>query len=143
MTLRRWWKQDQAQAATALYTDNEAFLVTHAAVTAAFWRAILGASGSASHAADRINSLARASNEATFAAGECSTVNDQIPMPGPLWADFATELIPGWTTTPLPFSQIHGHTSLTDWRREGRFPSRRPPSWPTRWSAGSRKWGRR
>lgn len=116
-TLRRWWKQDQAQAATALYTDNEAFLVTHAGVTAAFWRAILGAPGSASHAADRINSLARASNEAIFRGGRVLDGKQPNPYAGPLWADFATELIPGWTTTPLPFSQIHGHTSLTDWRR--------------------------
>jgi len=36
---------------------------------------------------------------------------------GPVWAATACELLPGWLGTTLPFSQIHGHDSIFDWRR--------------------------
>ena len=38
------------------------------------------------------------------------------PDAGPLWADTMTELLPGWADRQMPFSQIHGHNSLTTWR---------------------------
>ena len=38
------------------------------------------------------------------------------PDAGPLWADTATELLPGWADRHMPFSQIHGHSSITTWR---------------------------
>ena len=37
---------------------------------------------------------------------------------GPLWASAATELLPSWLDRPLPFSQVHGHSWLFDWRRQ-------------------------
>ena len=36
---------------------------------------------------------------------------------GPVWAATACELLPGWLGTTLPFSQVHGHDSIFDWRR--------------------------
>ena len=37
-------------------------------------------------------------------------------LAGPLWAEAATELVPGWVGTLLPFSQVHGHATLFDWQ---------------------------
>jgi len=36
---------------------------------------------------------------------------------GPLWASAAFELIPSWANAraKMPFSQIHGHSSVIDW----------------------------
>ena len=34
---------------------------------------------------------------------------------GPIWAAVATELVPSWLDRPVPFSQVHGHTSIVDW----------------------------
>ena len=39
-----------------------------------------------------------------------------VPDAGPLWADTTTELLPGWIDNRMPFSQIHGHNSITTWR---------------------------
>ena len=33
-----------------------------------------------------------------------------------MWAATATELVPSWLDTRLPFSQIHGHATLFDWQ---------------------------
>ena len=40
------------------------------------------------------------------------------PDAGPLWADTTTELVPGWADRQMPFSQIHGHSSITTWRED-------------------------
>ena len=40
------------------------------------------------------------------------------PDAGPLWADTTTELLPGWVDRHMPFSQIHGHNSITTWRED-------------------------
>lgn len=113
--LRRWWKEGRAVVAVALCTADEAFLVTHAGITAAFWTDVLSSPGSAEEAAQRINELAAARDGAVFRAGYVldGRVN---PAAGPLWADSATELVPGWINTRMPFSQIHGHTTMIDWR---------------------------
>ena len=39
-------------------------------------------------------------------------------MAGPLWASAATELMPGWRGVRLPFSQVHGHSAITEWDAE-------------------------
>lgn len=38
---------------------------------------------------------------------------------GPLWADTTTEMMRGWADRRMPFSQIHGRSSFTAWRRDG------------------------
>jgi hypothetical protein len=41
------------------------------------------------------------------------------PLAGPVWVNAAAELIPSWLDSAqlLPFSQVHGHSSVMDWRR--------------------------
>jgi len=50
-----------------------------------------------------------------FAAGEMLGGGRSSTQAGPMWAAAASELLPGWLGVPMPFSQVHGHTSLTDW----------------------------
>jgi Calcineurin-like phosphoesterase len=116
--INTWWKGGAAAVAAAVDTAYESFLITHAGVTAEFWASILGGPPTAAEAALRINELARAGAGTVFRAGNMlhgTTVSDA----GPLWADTTTELLPGWVDRHLPFSQIHGHNSITTWRGHG------------------------
>ena len=114
-TLQRWWKDGRAVVAAAVETDDESFLVTHAGVTAAFWADQLGAPVDAKEAARRINALAAANDYALFRSG-CLLTGRVNPHAGPLWADTARELVPGWLDRQMPFSQVHGHTTMINWR---------------------------
>ena len=113
--LNRWWRGGAAAVAAAADTADESFLITHAGITAEFWSTILGGPPTAAQAARRINDLARMGADPVFRAGIFlhGTID---PGAGPLWADTAAELLPGWADRRLPFSQIHGHNSLTTWR---------------------------
>jgi hypothetical protein len=113
--LKRWWRTGAVAVAAAVDTADESFLITHAGITAQFWASVLGGPSSAAEAARRINELARAGADAVFRAGvflHGAIASDA----GPLWADTTTELLPGWADRHLPFSQIHGHNSITSWR---------------------------
>jgi Calcineurin-like phosphoesterase len=113
--LNRWWHNGAAAVAAAVETAGECFLVTHAGITAEFWATVLGGPPTAVEAAGRINELARAGAESVYRAGTflCGTT---VPDAGPLWADTTTELLPGWADRRMPFSQIHGHSSIITWR---------------------------
>ncbi|MGU3498403.1 metallophosphoesterase [Mycobacterium sp. C31M] len=113
--LNRWWRHGSATVAAAVETADESFLITHAGVTAQFWASVLGGPPTAAEAAHRINELARDGSDTVFRAG-MFLHGATIPDAGPLWADTATELLPGWADRHLPFSQIHGHNSITSWR---------------------------
>ena len=122
--LRQWWSAGQAVVATAVETGGESFLVTHAGVTAAFWSDHLGAPRQAQEAADRINQLAAAKDHALFRPGFMLTGRTNAHA-GPLWADTARELVPGWLDRQMPFSQIHGHATMINWGQSE--PSERSP----------------
>lgn len=113
--LNRWWQNGVAAVAAAVETAGESFLITHAGITAEFWTTVLGGPSTAAEAARRINDLARAGDDRVFRAG-IFLHGTIVPGAGPLWADTATELLPGWADRRLPFSQIHGHNSITTWR---------------------------
>lgn len=115
-TLRRWWDTGQLRVAAAVTTRAESFLITHAGLTAGFWRAVLGAPADARAAARALNALPGGRRDVVFRAGELlGRRRDQGA--GPLWATAATELVPSWRDATLPFSQVHGHTSIYDWQR--------------------------
>jgi hypothetical protein len=113
--LNRWWRDGAAVVAAAVETTHEAFLITHAGITAEFWATVLGGPPTAAEAARRINDLARAGADSVFRAGTFLH-GTTAPDAGPLWADTTTELLPGWADRHMPFSQIHGHNSITTWR---------------------------
>jgi len=116
--LNRWWRNGTAAVAAAVETTtHESFLITHAGVTAEFWASILGGPPTAAEAARRINDLAKTGADTVFRAGYLlhgTTAQDA----GPLWAHTTTELLPGWADRHMPFSQIHGHSSITTWREQ-------------------------
>jgi hypothetical protein len=124
-TLRRWWACGQMRAATWVCDesrdgsrdDTESFLITHAGITADFWRGTLGGPSTAERAATTINAMIGADDGALFRAGAMLSGRRRAGGAGPMWAATAAELLPGWLDTPLPFSQVHGHDSIFDWRR--------------------------
>ena len=109
-TLRRWWRNGQAQAAVAVQTADEDFLITHAGVTEPFWREQLDSPATAADAAQRLNALARDGSASFYCGGCLLGGGPPNPSAGPIWADRVSELLPGWRGTRLPFSQVHGHT---------------------------------
>ena len=116
-TLRRWWANGQMRVATWVRDDSESFLITHAGVTAGFWRTALTVTSSAEQATNMLNSLIGANDGALFRAGTMLRGRRSARSVGPVWAATATELLPSWLATTLPFSQIHGHDSIFDWQR--------------------------
>ena len=115
-TLRRWWNSGQLVVAVALRTpQREDFLVTHAGLTVGFWGDVLDHLASADQVATGLNSLIGSHDDVLFSAGQMLGGGRPARLAGPLWAATATELIPPWVGTRLPFSQVHGHSSLVDW----------------------------
>ena len=95
-------------------------MITHAGLTEGYWRRTLGAPADAGRAAQLLNAMIGSRDELLFRGGQLLGGGRPNPGAGPLWASAATELLPGWLEADLPFSQVHGHTSLFRWG-EGRF----------------------
>ncbi|MFW0794989.1 metallophosphoesterase [Gordonia sp. CPCC 205515] len=115
-TVRRWWLGYQAHVAVSVRTATESYLVTHAGVTRPFWRRVLRSATDTAHAAELINIFARVDGDKIHRAGSMLNAGAPNLSAGPIWADTATELVPSWTGYRLPFSQVHGHTTMVDWR---------------------------
>lgn len=122
--LREWWSQGLMKAAYAFDGGGQHYLITHAGLTAGFWRTMLKSPRKADAAADALNALIGKRRSPLFEAGLTLGQAKPHPNAGPLWASAPHELVPGWLhAQPLPFSQIHGHTSVFDWHlREFRCP---------------------
>jgi Calcineurin-like phosphoesterase len=114
-TLHRWWQAGQFRVAASVVTDTETFVVTHAGVTAGFWRDVLGSTTDPRTAEAALNGLIGGNEAALFLAGHMLSGKRKNHGAGPIWAAAATELVPSWVGEPMPFSQIHGHSTLYDW----------------------------
>lgn len=113
--LRGWWADGQMRVAASVRTGTEDFLVTHAGLTAGFWRDVLAAPRDVDQAAAELNALVGAHDDELFRPGHLLRGRRGNRAAGPIWAAAATELVPSWLGRSLPFSQIHGHTSIADW----------------------------
>ncbi|MET7401398.1 metallophosphoesterase [Dactylosporangium sp. NPDC005572] len=106
--LRDWWRRERLQVAAAVRTaDGEELLLTHAGLSVRAWQE-LGEPVTAETAAALLNTRP-----------EPLLWQDH----GPLWAEAATGLYPGWLDggRPMPFGQVHGHSAIVDYgRREWR-----------------------
>jgi hypothetical protein len=123
-TIRDWWADGRLLVATVVRgAGGEDLLITHAGLTAGFWRGMLGAPEDARRSADLLNAMIGSREDVLFRAGQMLGGGPPDTSAGPLWAAAATELVPGWLSGVLPFSQIHGHTSLFSWN-ERRFVAR-------------------
>jgi hypothetical protein len=101
--LRSWWLRERVRIATAVRTAaGEDLLVTHAGLTHDAWCTI-GEPATAATAADLLN-----------------TRPDELiwDTSGPLWAE-AGQVYGSWLGAPVavPFGQVHGHSSIVDFRR--------------------------
>jgi hypothetical protein len=112
--LRRWWAVGSMRVAAGLSTPTGDYLVTHAGLTAGFWRAVLAMPVTAATAAAALNGLVGNRDSAVFRTG-AMVGRRPSRSAGPLWADASRELVPSWFQSRLPFGQIHGHSSITDW----------------------------
>lgn len=117
-TLRRWWAEGRMRVATSVRGGGESFLITHAGLTAGFWRSDLCAPCDVEQAATALNNLIGTDENALFRAGAI-LLGRRCGGAGPTWAAAATELLSSWQSETLPFSQIHGHDSFFDWRHGG------------------------
>ena len=72
--------------AASVQTADGDYLVTHAGVTAGFWRDVLGAPPTAAGAADTLNALIGTGDERVFEPGELLGGGAPNRMAGPLWA---------------------------------------------------------
>ncbi|MCW3156926.1 metallophosphoesterase [Micropruina sonneratiae] len=113
--LRDWWRRGMMQVAASFRAGDEQFLVTHAGLTHAFWAQVLGAPGHAGAAARALNRLAATQPRTVFRSGSLVHGREPTPLAGPVWAAAGDEVVAGWLAHPLPFSQLHGHTSVVHW----------------------------
>jgi hypothetical protein len=90
-------------AAAVRTAEGEELLVTHAGLTVDAWRR-LGGPVTAATAADLLNTRPE------------DLIRD---YGGPLWAEAST-VYGSWldSTDPVPFGQVHGHSSIVDYRRQ-------------------------
>lgn len=122
--LNRWWAEGRMRAAFAVTgqtMDNsiigardEQFLITHAGLTCGFWRSVLDRLTGADRAAAAINSLIGSHEDVLFHAGQLLGSARPDLMAGPIWAAAGPELVSSWLGVRLPFSQVHGHSTLRD-----------------------------
>ncbi|KAA0022878.1 metallophosphoesterase [Antrihabitans cavernicola] len=113
--LIRWWREGSMRVAASFRTPDAEYLVTHAGLTAGMWRAALGTPIEAATAARGLNDLI-GRRDGVIARGGVMLRGHRVNQgAGPLWADAARELVPSWSQTRMSFSQIHGHSTLTDW----------------------------
>ncbi len=110
--LESWWRDGRALTAIALRSSrNVPVLVTHAGLTRQFWTVELGSEPSASRCAARLNTLAHVRRNVAFRPGRMLCDPRASGPPGPVWAMAAEEVWPSWDMHPMPFHQVHGHTS--------------------------------
>lgn len=103
--LRTWWMKEWLRVAAAVRTaEGEELLVTHAGLNVQAWQE-LGEPVTASTAADLLNTRP-----------EPLLWNDR----GPLWAEAGPDVYQSWLHAgqPVPFGQIHGHSTVVSYRTQ-------------------------
>lgn len=119
--LRDWWDTGRLRTAAAVeIPDHGSLLVTHAGLTHGFWYE-LRSPATAEDAAAKLGDIAHADPDRYFRAGTLLG-HPRSMAAGPVWADASTELYPSLALgvelgKPLPFGQVHGHTSPYFWSR--------------------------
>jgi hypothetical protein len=117
-TIRRWKATGALEVAAALRTaGGESYLITHAGLTHMNFHHYV-ATTDAGQAAKTLNDLWTTRPKVIHAAGVMLR-DIRSSLAGPLWAETARELYPGWLRAaevgqPPPFGQIHGHCPLLD-----------------------------
>jgi hypothetical protein len=97
---------------------GDKWLITHAGLSAGLWE-ILGAPSTASQAARLIDQAWPLPDlrAAVTASGIMVSGNRTNRRAGVIWAEAGSELYRPWLHAPLPFNQVHGHSSAYWWSR--------------------------
>ena len=121
-TLRRWWATGGMRVAAAVsLADGEQVLITHAGLTSGLHRR-LGRPRTADAAAVALNGLRETDPAALWRAGAMLGGGAPDLAAGPMWAEAGAELAASWVAdevlgVPLPFTQVHGHSSVVGYER--------------------------
>jgi len=114
-TLDSWWHDERASLAVAIDSvEMGEVVVTHGGVVRALWELLRRPD--APSLATTINGWVGARADLAFAPGQQLGSG---AVPGPVWPDAGAELYPSWVGQSMPFSQVHGHSSIYEWP-EGR-----------------------
>lgn len=116
-TLNSWWASGRMRAAVALRVAGEDLLITHAGLTRGFWQEVLGAPTDVVRASDALNALGPRDPTTLFRPGVMLGHHQVNPAAGPLWASVSKEVATSWAGHSMPFSQVHGHSSVYDWAK--------------------------
>ena len=112
--LKQWYRE---QVAFVAYGEGD-FLFTHSGVTRSFWESV----GKPANALDTAARLQALDAERAFQPGVM--LGHRTPA-GPVWALSTFEVFNSWNNSPepMPFVQVHGHTSALDWEQENWYPA--------------------
>ncbi|MEV6236541.1 metallophosphoesterase [Lentzea sp. NPDC051838] len=128
--LRAWWADGRMRVAAAVTANGDEFLLTHAGLTVSAWQR-LGEPADAAEAADLLNERP----ELIWEMG----AHARDEQAGPLWAESGAALHEPWMRYGgiVPFGQIHGHSTVVDfkherWRCDGRVKHRTTVDWAAR-----------
>ncbi len=118
-TVRDWWRDGRMTVAAAVAGPTDDWLVTHAGLTRGYWTTVLGAPSAAPYAARALNGLIGTEHTPVLFHGGVLIDGAVSDTAGPLWAAAGDELAASWLDSPgtLPFSQLHGHSTVLDWSR--------------------------
>lgn len=120
--LNRWWSGGDMRVAAAVQTaDHGELLLTHAGLTAGLWRT-LGSPQDVRDAVDVLNDLPQTGPHLLWATGTMLG-GDTNRNAGPCWAEASSEVYTSWLLEerdgdPVPFGQVHGHSSAYWWDKK-------------------------
>lgn len=116
-----WWGTGRLRAAAAVEVPGHPpMLVTHAGLSHGLWYE-LRSPATPGEAVALLGDAARTRPERFFRSGLARGAPRSMAA-GPVWASAADELYPSLTMgvelgTPVPFGQVHGHSSPYSWSR--------------------------
>src|SRR5438876_996601 len=115
-TLQRWAATDHARIAVAVRSARGTpVLATHAGLSFEFWSQELEGTTDVADAAQRLNALLHDDRSTVFRTGKMYSPSRSGEPVGPVWARAGDEVWASWIGQPMPFGQIHGHTSPYFW----------------------------
>ena len=107
--LREW--SEEGTLYLAAYINDPSVLITHAGLSD------LGSPSDPAVAAERINSAWGTALHPLVARPGMVLGYKPSSSAGVCWADSGYELLPEWLTHPMPFTQVHGHSTTYDWAK--------------------------
>ena len=119
--LADWWDSGRIRAAAAVrVAGHPSMLVTHAGLTHGLWYELRSPT-SPEDTVRKLGDIARSDRARFLRSGHMHGAPRSMAA-GPVWASASDELYPSLTMgvelgTPLPFGQIHGHSSPYSWAR--------------------------